>query len=251
MKNKISAILIDDELSCTETLAIELNQYCPQIEVIRKCNSAKSGLSAIQELKPDVVFLDIEMPWMSGFELLQSLPSIDFEIIFVTAYDQFAIKAFKFSAIDYLLKPIQKNELVSAVNRVLDKKLSRPQDGRLEFLLQQIQLGDQAFTKLALPTMDGLIFIPVDDILYCQSDSNYTHLVQLNGKPVVISRPLKTVASMLEGLPFLRIHQSYLINLNYIERYIKGQGGEVVMHNGKHLPVSRSKKEILLQKVRT
>lgn len=250
MKNKLKAILIDDELSCTETLAIELNQYCPKIEVVRKCNTAKAGLTAIQDLQPDVVFLDIEMPWMSGFELLQSLPEINFEIIFVTAYDQFAIKAFKYSAVDYLLKPIQKNELVSAVNRVLEKRTIKKPDGRLQFLLQQIQLGDHAFAKLALPTMEGLIFIPVDDILYCQSDSNYTHVVQTNGNVAIVSRPLKMVASMLDGQTFLRIHQSYLINLNHIEKYIKGQGGEVVMLNGKHLPVSRSKKELLLEKVR-
>jgi two-component system LytT family response regulator len=250
MKELLTAILIDDEISCTETLEIELKQYCPEVEVIKKCNSAKEGLLSVQSLNPDVVFLDIEMPWMSGFELLQSLPHIDFEIVFVTAYDQFAIKAFKFSAIDYLLKPIQKNELVSAVNRVLEKRKRKQPDERIQFLLQQLQLGDQAFAKLALPTMEGLIFIPVDNILYCKSDSNYTHLVKTDGKTATISRPLKLVASMLEEHSFMRIHQSYLINLKHIEKYIKGQGGEVVMSDGKYLPVSRSKKDMLLEKVR-
>jgi two-component system LytT family response regulator len=250
MGNSIRTILIDDEVSCTETLHIELNQYCPDIEVIQKCNSSKSGLLAIQELKPELVFLDIEMPWMNGFELLQSVSDIDFEVIFVTAYDQFAIKAIKFSAMDYLLKPIQKKELIIAVDSVRKKKKSDKSFEQINLLLEQVQREDGRFAKLALPTMEGLEFVPIGEILYCKSDSNYTHVLKKDGSSTLVSRSLKYISEMMDENTFVRIHQSYLININHIERYLKGQGGEVVMSNGKHLPVSRSKKEDLLSKFR-
>ena len=241
----IKAILIDDEASCTETLAIELQAYCPNVEVIGKYNSAKDGLLAIQRDKPELVFLDIEMPWMNGFELLTSVGEITFDVIFVTAYDEFAIKAFKFSAVDYLLKPIQKEELINAVNSAIKNS----EDKALKNLLNQVADKNQTFNKLALPTMEGLVFVPLEDILYCQSDSNYTTVVHKDGATTVVSKSLKSISEILEDHSFFRIHQSYLINLQYVSKYLKGQGGEVVMSNSKHLPVSRSKKEDLLKKV--
>lgn len=242
----IKTILIDDELSCTETLEIELNAYCPNVDVIGKYNSAKEGLLAIQKDKPQLVFLDIEMPWMNGFELLQSLGDFSFDVIFVTAYDEFAIKAFKFSAVDYLLKPVQKEELISAVKSVLKHKEKRSVD----YLLHQVSTKKKDFDKLALPTMEGLVFVPLADIIYCQSDSNYTTVIRHDGSSTIVSKTLKSISEILKDDSFFRIHQSYLINLQYVSKYIKGQGGEVVMVNGKHLPVARSKKDELLAKVR-
>ncbi len=241
----ITAILIDDELSCTETLDIELKAYCPNVQVIGKYNSAKEGLIAIQRDRPQLVFLDIEMPWMNGFELLQAVGEIHFQVIFVTAYDEFAIKAFKFNAVDYLLKPVQKVDLISAVHEVEKTAEVRP----LENLIAQVTDQACSFDKLALPTMEGLVFVPLSDIIYCQSDSNYTTVVLKDGSSIVVSKTLKSITETLSAESFLRIHQSYLINLNYAIKYLKGQGGEIVMSNGKHLPVARSKKDELLSRV--
>lgn len=242
----IRTILIDDEISCTETLAIELDAYCPTIQIVGKYNAAKDGLIAIQRDQPDLVFLDIEMPWMNGFELLQSIREINFDVIFVTAYDEFAIKAFKFSAVDYLLKPVQKDELINAVQSVSEYQNKRS----YRQFLEQVSSKEPKFDKLALPTMEGLIFLPLNDLLYCQSDSNYTTVFHVDGSTTVVSKTLKSIAETLSNEAFFRIHQSYLINLNFVAKYLKGQGGEIVMANGKHLPVARSKKDELLSKVR-
>ena len=246
----MDAILIDDERACTESLAIELDRYCPDVNVVAKCNSPENGREAIHKLHPQLVFLDIEMPRMNGFELLESIDLIDFEVIFVTAYDQFAIKAFRFSAVDYLLKPIQKQELIEAVAKVrkrVEKEMSKE---HLEVLLKNVRNPNKPLGNLAVPTMEGLDFIPVQEIVFCQSDSNYTNLITVGGKTVVISRPLKFVEAMLEDHPFYRVHQSYLVNLEHIRKYVKGQGGEVIMSNGTFISVARSKKEGLLRLVR-
>ena len=248
---EIKAILIDDERSCTESLTIELNRYCPNVVVVEKCNSAEDGIIAITKHHPDLVFLDIEMPWMNGFELLESFRSIDFEVIFVTAYDKFAIKAFRFSAVDYLLKPIHKDELMEAVTKVerrMDKSLSKE---HLQVLLKNIRSAGTPLPNLAVPTMEGLDFISVKDILYCKADSNYTQIITSDQKNPIISRSLKEVEAMLSDHSFFRVHQSYLINLIHIKKYIKGQGGQVVMSDGTHINVSRSRKEELIQLVRT
>ncbi|MEL6926166.1 MAG: response regulator, partial [Bacteroidota bacterium] len=189
MKN-LRAILIDDELACTETLAIELAAYCPDVEVIARCNSAEEGLRSIINLKPDLVFLDIEMPWMNGFELLEKLPGIDFSVIFVTAYDQFAIKAFRFSAVDYLLKPIDKSELIEAVEKVKKRTPDNNGNEQLKFLLENIKHQNDPLPNIALPTMEGLDFVAVKDIIYCESDNNYTKLYQQSGKMLLLSKPL-------------------------------------------------------------
>jgi two-component system LytT family response regulator len=241
----IRTILIDDEKSCTETLAIELEAYCPEVLIVGKYNAAKDGLLAIQSIKPNLVFLDIEMPWMNGFELLSSVGEINFDVIFVTAYDEFAIKAFKFNAVDYLLKPVQKDQLINAVQNVVKRNKVLP----LRHLLEHVKDGSHKFEQLALPTMEGLIFLPISDILYCQSESNYTTVHKTDGSTSFVSKTLKSISEVLEEHSFFRIHQSYLVNLNYASKYLKGQGGEIVLTNGKHLPVARSKKDELLNKV--
>jgi two-component system, LytTR family, response regulator len=242
----ITAILIDDELACTETLAIELKMYCPQVQVLASCNSAQEGLSKIVAMKPDLVFLDIEMPWMNGFELLQQLNQINFEVIFITAYDQFALRAFKFSAVDYLLKPIKKEDLIAAVNKVEQRKAKQLSTSHIEAMLNNISFLNRDFPSIAVPISEGIEFVPVDEILYCSSDNNYTYIHKVSGSPLLLSKTLKDVEGMLEHRHFIRIHQSYLVNPRHLRKYVRGQGGYVVMSDGKELPVARARKDDLL-----
>jgi two-component system LytT family response regulator len=245
----IKAIIIDDEISSTETFAIELGMYCPQVEILAKCNSAADGLSKIAKLKPDLVFLDVEMPWMNGFELLEQIEKIDFEVVFVTAHDAFALKAFKVSAADYLLKPIKKEELVSAVERVRERLAKSESANSIESLLSNVNFLQLNIAKISFATSDGIEFLSIPDIIYCESDNNYTFIYNLDGSRLLVSKTLKQIENILEDYHFLRIHQSYLINLRHIKKYHRGQGGSVVLANGKELPVARARKDIVLNRL--
>ena len=245
----INAIIIDDEIHCRKTLGMLLKEYCPDVQVTEECDEAASGLAAIQKLKPDLVFLDIEMPNMNGFEMLEKLPEINFEIVFTTSYDQYAIKAIRFSALDYLLKPVDREDLQTAVQKVV-QRLHHPLPQQLEILLQKLHQPVSPIQKIALPTMEGLQMIAVDSIISCASDSNYTVFLLKNKQKLIVSRPLKEVEEMLEEYSFLRVHNSYLVSLNEIDKYVKGEGGYLVMTDGSAIDVSRSKKETLLNKLR-
>jgi len=244
----IKAIIIDDEMHCRKTLSILLKEYCPEVEVIEQCDNGEAGVEAIKKLKPDLVFLDIEMPRMNGFEMLEQLSEISFAVIFTTGYDQYAIKAFRFSALDYLLKPIDHEELRKAVLKV-SRQVLYPLAQQIEILLQKIHHQPSPINKIALPTVEGLQMIPVDSIISCASDRNYTSLLLKNKQKIIISKILKDIEEMLEEYSFLRVHHSYIVNLNEITRYIKGEGGYLVMSDGSSVDVSRSRKEILLQKL--
>ena len=244
----IKAIIIDDEVHCIDTLSILLADYCPEVEILDKCMSPKKGLESIERLKPDLVFLDIEMPAMNGFELLEQFKQIPFAVIFTTSYDQYAIKAFRFSALDYLLKPIDREELQKAVQKVLNKKQNQlPQ--QLEILLQKINHTNNAVQRIALPTMEGLQLVAINSIISCASDGNYTIFFMKDKQKLIISRPLKEVEEMLEDYPFLRVHNSYIVNLNEISKYVKGEGGYLIMTDGSTVDVSRSRKELMLKKL--
>jgi two-component system LytT family response regulator len=244
----IKAIIIDDEMHCRKTLSILLKEYCPDVQVIDQCENGEDGVEAIKKSKPDLVFLDIEMPRMNGFEMLEQFSEIPFAVIFTTGYDQYAIKAFRFSALDYLLKPIDHEELKKAVLKV-SKHILYPLPQQLEILLQKIHHQPAAINKIALPTMEGLQMIPVDSIISCASDRNYTAVLLKGKQKIIVSRILKDIEEMLEEYSFLRVHHSYIVNLNEISKYIKGEGGYLVMSDGSSVDVSRSRKEILLQKL--
>jgi len=246
----IKAIIVDDEIHCCETLATLLEHYCPNVNVAAICHSGEEALSAIEQQQPQIVFLDVEMPRMNGFEMLEKLPKVFFEIIFTTSYDQYAIKAFRVSALDYLLKPVDREELQSAVQKV-SQRLQYPLAQQLEILFQKLDQPASSIQKIALATMEGLQLVAVDSIISCGSESNYTVFFLKNKQKVVVSRPLKEIAEMLEEYSFLRVHNSYLVNLNQIDKYIKGEGGYLVMSDGSAIDVSRSKKEILLNKLRS
>ena len=242
----IKAILVDDEKHCRETLSIQLEKYCSEVNLLAQCNSAEQGLEAIALHQPDVIFLDVEMPKMNGFEMLQQFSHIPFEVIFTTGYDAYAIKAIRFSAIDYLLKPIDKDELRKAVGKV-SQKTSHNLNQQLDILLGRLGTKQVSLQKIALPTLDGFELVPIEDILHCEADSNYTHVVLKRSKKVLVSRTLKEIEELLEGHAFLRIHHSYLVNLNEIVRYIRGEGGYLIMSDNTSITVSRSRKDALLK----
>jgi two-component system LytT family response regulator len=242
----IRAIIVDDEPYCCEALAILLERYCPQVEPAGSYHSGAEALTAIRELRPQLLFLDIEMPRMNGFELLERIKDIPLQLIFTTSYDQYAIKAIRFSAMDYLLKPIDREELQRSVQKVEQRLLFPLQ---IDMLLKKLQNPTQQFNKIAIPTMEGLHMVPVDHILYCTSDSNYTILSLKDQQKIVASRTLKEIEELLEDHSFLRVHHSSLINLNEVVKYVKGEGGYLVMSDGASVNVSRSRKEGLLKKL--
>lgn len=242
----LKTILIDDEINSLESLEIELHKHCPEVEVVAKYKQAAAGIKGIRTIQPDLIFLDIEMPGMSGFELLKEVRDIPFEVIFVTAYDEYAIQAFKVSAMDYLLKPVDVTELKTAVVKVQEKIRQADPVQKLDVLLTNIEHGQSGFQKLAIPSMKGLDFVDVKDILYCIGEGNYTSIHTVSGDKYVISRTMKETEELLNNPIFFRTHQSYLVNLNGIRQYVKGSGGQLVMQDGTHIQVARARKEALM-----
>jgi len=244
----IRAIIIDDEPYCCDILVAMLASDCPDIKLVGICTNASDGLTAIRQNFPELVFLDVEMPKMNGFEMLEQLSSINFHLIFTTSYDQYALKAIRFSAIDYLLKPIDREELKRAVEKVKERyQPTIPQ--QLEILMEKLKQPLKAVNKIALPSMEGLQMIPVDSIISCESDDNYTELKLKNGKKLLVTKSLKDLEESLEAYSFIRVHRSYVVNLNEIEKYIKGEGGYLIMSDGTTIDVARTKKEGLLKRL--
>jgi two-component system, LytTR family, response regulator len=245
----IKAILVDDEVHCLDTLSIQLADYCPEVQVVDRCLSGKTALASIEKLKPDLVFLDIEMPTMNGFDLLRQFNTIPFAVVFTTSYDQYAIKAIRFSALDYLLKPIDPKDLVAAVHRVRSQKIS-PSPEQFSMLMTQISNRENGFQKIAVPTADGYELIPVLELTHCEADDNYTHLYLKNKKKIIACRTLKEMEEQLQDFTFFaRVHHSYIVNLNEVKRYIRGEGGYLVMNDDSTVNVSRSRKELLMKKL--
>jgi two-component system LytT family response regulator len=244
----IKAIIIDDEPYCCETLSILLERYCPQVEVAATYHSGQDALVGIKSIRPQLLFLDIEMPRMNGFELLEKIKEISFELIFTTSYDQYAIKAIRFSALDYLLKPIDREELLRSVKKV-ENRVHYPSAQQIDILFQKLQNSSHLLNKIAIPTMEGLQMVTVDHIIHCASDSNYTILTLRSQEKIIASRTLKEIEELLEEYPFLRVHHSNLVNLNEIQKYVKGEGGYLIMSDGSAINVSRSRKESLLKKL--
>lgn len=243
----IKAIAIDDEVHCLETLSILLKESCPQVQLLQQCRSAKKGLEAIEKDKPELVFLDIEMPVMNGFELLEQFTEISFAIIFTTSYDQYAIKAIHFSALDYLLKPIDPNELKLAVKKVEEQR-HLPMAEQFQMLLKQINGKNSGFNKIAVPTAEGFELIPADQVLYLEANDNYTHLFLKNKNKIIACRTLKEMEEQIHDFTFfIRIHNSYMVNLNEVAKYVRGEGGYLVMSDGSSVNVSRSRKDALLK----
>ncbi|HEX6849469.1 MAG TPA: LytTR family DNA-binding domain-containing protein [Chitinophagaceae bacterium] len=239
----IKAVLIDDEKNTLEMLEWQIQTYCPQITPLALCTSADEGIAAIRQFSPDLVFLDIEMPKKNGFEVLLAFPEPCFEVIFTTAYDQFALKAFKFAALDYLLKPVDADDLQAAVERF--EKLYRHRDfnQQLNILLQQYQLPQSLPGKIPLATQEGIFFADPQHIVHCEAASNYSIIHFDDKTKLVVSKTLKEMEDLLVPFGFVRVHHSHLINLKYVIRYVKSEGGYIEMINAAQIPISRSRRE--------
>jgi two-component system LytT family response regulator len=245
----IQALIIDDEKNAIEVLELQLSRYCKQVQVLATAQGGVQGIELIRKYQPDLVFLDIEMPHKNGFDVLNETKDCRYKVIFTTAYDQFAIRAFKFSAVDYLLKPIDIRELQEAVEKAAIKEEHGSLDEKLQVLISQLQAPVRQ-ERIALPVGDGMQFFHIDEILRCESDSNYTHISLTNGKKITIAKTLKEVEESLRGVDFYRIHQSHLVNMNHISKVVKGEGGYVVMKDGTTITISRNKKEAFLESFR-
>jgi two-component system, LytTR family, response regulator len=242
----IKAIIIDDEKNGAEVLQLLLEQNCTHIEIISVNYTPESGIENILKLKPDLIFLDIEMPTATGFDVIAATKEIDYEIIFTTAYEHYAIKALKANAVDYLLKPIDVEELIKAVETAKNKiatKYNNHYQHHLSTLLEKISYTSK---KVAIPTSDGVMLVTSDEISHLESDSNYTNVYFKNGKKILISKTLKSMEEQLKHLHFIRVHSTHLVNTNEIDRYIRGDGGHVILKDNTSIPVSRSHKQDLL-----
>lgn len=245
----IEAILVDDDINLREGMKGLLARFAPNIKIIGEADSVATGITTIDTLKPQVVFLDIQLNDGTGFDILEKLAeknnAINFNIVFITAHEQYAIKAFRFSALDFLLKPVDPEELQNVIQKI-EKVIEKKNDySHINLLLENIRKNVDNFKRIALSTSDGIHLFDISDIIRCESADNYTKFYIKNNKPILISRTLKEYEELLTEHKFERIHQSHLINLNYLKSYIKKDGGYVVMADESHLPISQRKRERL------
>jgi two-component system LytT family response regulator len=246
----IRAIIIDDETHCTQRLAGLLDRYCKQsVWVAGTFDNVDDAVAGLAALKPELVFLDIQLHEQTGFDLLGRLPQIDFEVIFTTAYDNYAIQAFKFSAVDYLLKPIDADDLLQAVVRLQKILDQRQLTEKFNILLHNLKTTDNTSKKITVATNKGLLFLQVSDITRCQSDVNYTTIYLKDKRQIVVAKTLKDFEDMLTDHNFFRIHNSHLINMDCIKSYHKGKGGYVTLNDNTSLEVSTRRRDLFLKKV--
>jgi two-component system, LytTR family, response regulator len=242
----IQAILIDDEKNNRAALRKKIETHCPTITIVAECTNGVEGIAAITQHNPNVIFLDIEMPIMNGFTMLEALPKKDFEIIFTTAYNQYAINAIRFGAFDYLVKPVDVAELIAVVNKLSFKSKTQNTE-RLSILSNQLQKKENSIPqKIAIATHQGLEIISTDSILYLEAIGNYTQIHFVEGKPLTASKTLKEFEDLLQNIGFFRIHNASLINVSCVKKYIKGDGGQIQLTNNIVLDVARRRKEELL-----
>jgi two-component system LytT family response regulator len=242
----IKALLVDDETNNLENLRILIEKYCPEVQVIAEATSMQLGLAAFHLHQPELIFLDIEMPGGSGFEMLDQIKQYSFEVIFVTAFDHYSLKAIKYSALDYLLKPLDIIDLKIAVQKALLRLSHQAFHQQLEVLLSHVNPSNKS-TKIALPSSERIDFVEVNEICYCQGESNYTHVKVGSNPPILVAKTLKEFESLLQEHRFFRTHQSWLINLNFVVSFVRKDGGYVLMRDGVQIPISQQKRKALLQ----
>lgn len=246
--NMITALIIDDDIKNVRILKGLLEEFCPQVSVVGEASDVDEGAALIRARKPALVFLDIEMPYGSGFDLLDQLMPVDFEVIFITAYDNYAVKAIKYCALDYLLKPVNIKELLQAVKRVADQIHSKDTRLKLEMFFDRIKTQQTEVQKIAVPGEDGLVFVEIKDIIRCESKVNYTQLYLVDGKNITTSKTIKEFEEVLPDSIFFRVHNSHLVNLNHIKKYFKGRGGYIVMEDDTSIEVAARRKESFLSR---
>jgi two-component system LytT family response regulator len=242
----IRSIIIDDEENNRQMIGDLIVKHCPEVTVLAEADGVETGMAAIQKHHPDLIFLDIKMDDGTGFDLLEKIGNIDFKVIFITAYEEYAIKAFKFSAIDYLLKPVDPDDLVEAVEKAQAQLLK---DLKFQFSMLSENLNPEKRKTLVLRTFDKIHYLDTQNIVRCESDRNYTFFYLTNNEKIIVSSPLKEYEEILDGQGFFRIHKSHLVNLNFVESYVKGDGGYLVLKDKTQLPVAMRKKEALLERL--
>ncbi len=244
---KITTLIVDDEENSRFTLSEMLRMFCPEVEVVGEADGVESAIAQTKKLNFDVVFLDIQMMDGTGFDFLKQISPVEFDVIFITAYDQFAIQAIKYSALDYLLKPVDADELIEAVNKV--KKRDPKDRNQYDVLLENIQNKEKQ--KIVLSTTEGIHIIQVDNIIRCEADDYYTRIFLNDKRMIMISKTLKNTEELLSGKSFVRSHKSHLVNLQFVKKYVKSDGGYLELKDGTIIPVSRRKKELILNYIQS
>ena len=247
----MKAILVDDEPDGIRTLKKMLETHCPNVNVLATCSNATSAKHELENVRPDVVFLDIQMPGKSGLDLLTEIPEKDFEVIFVTAHNEYMLQALQYSAADYLLKPVDEDRLIEAVDRAEKRLQIGKKEEWTETLMHNLsKTGNPSEMRLCLPTLKGFLVVKLDDIIYCEAERSYTIFHLENKKTVTVSKSLIEYDNLLLDTQFIRIHKSFLINLHHVKEYQRGEGGLVIMTDNAEIEVSRRKKEFFLNKMK-
>jgi two-component system LytT family response regulator len=245
----VNTLIVEDNEFSMQQLLDVLAKYCPAINVVDKCKTGVAAAKAIKKHSPQLVLLDVELPDMTSVEMLKTLPAINFDIIFITAHDQYALPAIKFAALDYLLKPVDPLEVVAAINKAVDKNKERHLNDKLQQLMAYLDGRMEPLANLGVPTMEGMVFVKVADILRCEGLDKYTKIFTVDGKYNMSSRNLGEFEDLLGNAGFVRVHKSHIVSVQHIVKYIKGEGGQVVMADGSVISVSRRSKNALLGKV--
>ncbi len=246
----LKAIIVDDETASRETLFNYIQKYCPDVQVMEMADSVKTGLQAIDKVQPDIVFLDVEMPFGNAFDLLEQVKEINFETVFVTAFSNYALKALNLSAAYYILKPIDIDELIVAVEKIKASREKKNMSIHTQILIENIKAINGQLHKLVLPVLDGFEVVQVKDIIRCQANDNFTDFYFTGGKRMLICRTLKFYEQVLEEFGFMRVHKSHLINLQFVKKYRKGKTGQIIMADDSELELSVNKKDEFLTKMK-
>lgn len=241
-ENNLKVIIIDDEESGRSALRNFIAEICKDVTVVAEADGVASGIGQIILQKPDLVFLDVRMQDGTGFDLLEKIPERDFQVVFVTSFDHYAVQAFRFSAVDYLLKPVDPDLLADAIEKARIAQSRSDISSKLDVLVSNIG----KLEKLAIPSVEGIRFVRIDEIVRCESDDNYTTVFMRNGEKIVVSKTLKDYERLLSDMHFCRVHKQHLVNLKYVEKYVPGDGGYLILEDGSHVDVSRRKKDQLL-----
>ncbi|MFA5619548.1 MAG: LytTR family DNA-binding domain-containing protein [Weeksellaceae bacterium] len=243
----MNVAIIDDEVHCIESLVIHLRELFPELTLIYKSSNALEAVEKLPQLPLDLVFMDVEMPGLNGFQLLEKIPDHEFDVIFTTAYSEYALQAFKVKAISYLMKPIDEDELKEVIgNWMKSREGKSEQNEDITELLEHLKKTGIMKSKISVPVSDGYEFIEVDKIMYCQGQSNYTNIFLADKSKVLISKTLKEVETTLKPFLFLRVHRSYLLNPNYMKKFSRNDGGYIIMEDEQIIPISRAKRSLIV-----
>ena len=246
MTRKLKTIIIDDEPNSVDFIASLITEYCPELEIAGKAFDVSEGIRTVKDNKPDLIFLDVEMPNGTAFDLLTHFPGKDFDVVFITAFNHFAIKAIKFSAVDYILKPINIKEFIESVKRIVEKRLGKKPGSRENIKVLMENLKSASPSRLAIPTSDGMEYLNPKDIIRIEADRSYSWFFLAGNRKILVSKNLKEFQDILDGRSFFRPHNSHLINLKYVRKYIRKEGGYIEMQDSSQIHVSRNRKDLFL-----